>query len=621
MAAGQSVQDYIVIDDFSQGIVDSYSAVSGGDQSSAKDGAARKEDTYSCLAAPRGGLVPAWGIADSITQSLIDTAGRYHSGHPYMRVIGSHNASPVLRKGPLAPSNGTTSGTGWSTAYDGNDATPDHLFVMYEFFYDNTGSGDWRHRVSVRGYKRFLSSPATHDLVTFTSPLSMASLHADHVRYGHGAVFPYRQSYGWDSTPDPDYTLPGGPIIYMAHSLTPSRQDGVAGPTAKQYQYPDDSNNVADVTPTAHDVLEFVSITQHQGRIVAARRDFGGDPVAGANQYGYLLGDDGVVQMPEMLVAGQFNAGTTNTLVDGFFGTQLDQDDPYGFGVIHSLGANELLLVKQRGGALVARGDIDNPTVLKISGFPDVRNAANIGAQTPLGFVFGTRGGVYLYPGGDRAQSISPNLEGWFWQPTSATRLLPPQPQGKFAWFDPYIIAPGNWCMDTRNGAWMRYYPTPSLVGAGNGGRIFPFVEQSAGDHFYALNAGVSNSNSTEEYPNEIASRFSTTATMPAWSWRSQPLVRTRGRRINVREVQILAQALDGNETVTVTLYGYAHGSSYSQVLGTYAFTVPDVSRPVQLTHPFKVSGGDIEIKIVTSGPVNLYRIGIGYNEGQTAHV
>lgn len=622
MAAGQGVTDYITIDDFTPGIVDDYASISGSDQSPGKDGAARISDTYGCLAGPRGGLVPAWGIADSITQNLIDTAGRYHSAHPYMRVIATCNMSPIHRKGPDSPVIMTgAAGSGWNLAYSDSPTTPDHLFVMYQMFYDNTGSGDWRHRVAVVGYKRFKSSPDTHTPVNFTSPMSISSLHADHVRFGFGAMFGYRQSTDYPDDP----TFAGMPLLWMGHAVTASKIASYLGPGCKRYMWPKDPFSFANVDDASTALLghNFALALEHQGRVVEIQRSFygvtdGGD-FGGNNSYGQPFGADGVFENVEHSYVNEFNAGAVDAVDIGT--TQFSAGDPFGIAVAHSLSANELLLVKQRGGALLVRGDIANPTVIKLGSMPDVRGAANIGAQTPLGFVFGTRGGVYLYPGGDRAQCISPNLEGWFWQPTSMTRLLNPQPYGQFAWFDPYLIAPNNWCWDSRTGAWMRYYPTPTLAGAGNGGRIFPFIETSAADHFYALNAGVSNSNATEEYPNQVASRFSTTATMPAWSWRSQPLVRTRGRRINVREVQILAQALDGPETVAVTVYGYGPGSSYSEVLGSYTFNVPDASRPVQLTHPFKCTGGDVEVKIVTSGPVNLYRLSIGYNEGPTAHV
>jgi hypothetical protein len=637
MAAGQGVLDYITIDDFTPGIVEDFSSLSLAgthNQSSAKDGAARVNDTYGCLAGPRGGLMPAFSLDGTITTTFPQVSGRMHPAHPYKRVLATLLVSPIVKSSQKQ----WGIDANWNTAYAGNTATPDSLWVLYQYYYDAANTGT-THQVMVdsANYREFEAAAGQTIATAFTGPDTAASIHTTQLTFGYGALNMMRLIQA--STPVPGATSPGEPLIHGAWSFASVYDTDFAGSVpanAKEYSRYSiaQGHDALDLAPIAGShFLPFTIALEHQGRILAQERvwqvyDSGGG----------MVGDSGFAFPGGFWKGGRgsfFNMGCIPS--GGNWGytdfnyafnitphvLQFDTGDVGGgIAVAQSLSASELFLVKNRGGGVLVRGDVANPTVTRLKGVPDVNGAANIGCLTPNGFVFGTRQGVWVYPGGDVAQKLSPNLDGWFWKPSTMTRLQDPQPYGKFAYFDPYIIAPNNWCMDTRTGTWMRYFPTPELVGAGNGGRTFAFAEVSAYDHFYAIQAGIGNSSTADDYNLTAAHRFKPGGSTggPAWSWRSQPLIRSRGRRMKVREVVILAQA-STTTTMAVTLYGYRDGTPTTQVLGSYTFTIPAAGRPVELSHSFNVAGGDIEVKIVTNGPATLYRIALGYQETQTAHV
>lgn len=638
MASGQGVTDYITIDDFTPGIQSDFQSAGAldatGAQSSAKDGAARITDTYSCLAGPRGGLMPAFAVDQVVntgTGVLFRTipadnptplVARLHTSHPYERIIATAVVSPIYQGSQPAPGGAL----GWNSAENTDYSNPDSLLFMIQSFYDNTLAGDWRIRCSVRRYEAFGGN--LWDVPVFLGPDQLTNLSQQWVKYGYGAMNMVRNALTPSGTVD--YTKPASPALSTAFSFGRSFHNDAAAlfPNDGRYSATYEQSTFSGFGPLI-DFMPFTFAFTHQGRLVAHHNaptiDFtNGVFVGGVSSGRFNFANNSSVEGSGSFGYSDYNSGGAPdpATQQHPYVVQFDQHNHQGYGVWQSLSSSELLLLPNRGPAQLVKGDIANPTVTLLKGMPEIESASNIGIRTPQGFFFGTRQGVYMYQGGDSAVKVSPNLDGWFWQCASMTRLKPPQPNGKFGYVDPYLIAPNNWVMDTRNGCWMRYFPTPDLVGAGNGGRIYPYIETSASGKFYAIPAGIcaTNGTPTDSYNLDYASRFKPGTKQTAWSWRSQPLIRTRGRRIKVREVVILAQA-DTTSTLAVTLYGYKAGSPTVQVLGTYTFTIPAASRPVQLSHPFNVPGGDIEVKMVAAGPVTVYRLQVGYNEGQTAHV
>lgn len=152
----------------------------------------------------------------------------------------------------------------------------------------------------------------------------------------------------------------------------------------------------------------------------------------------------------------------------------LSEENPSGYGAWASLNANEALFIKHRGGGVVVRGDIANPTVIRLPGIQSTNGTHCVGCSVPgIGYVYGTCVGVFAWEEQDASTPISEQLPPTFWindrNWTGATtgiaaRTVPATVNtsvyghysltGRFAYSYPYVFAPNSWVYDTRTKAW-----------------------------------------------------------------------------------------------------------------------------------------------------------------------
>ena len=574
----------------------------------APDGAATELSTNGCYGLPNGGLAPLPRIAESIVDTLIN-ATETLGNKPGTVSSFDFNRQVVLSTGIMSPVLNDVTGARWNGRIAPNNDfdTPDLLFVQYEWLYDTTGLGtNYQKNHQVRMFNRAKSTPSTLDLLggstALSGTVSGAVLGSSNFRYSRGSMEVARATNAVYST-TANIGVPQ--LAYLVNTC-----EGAAG-TYLQLSWPNNSG-IADTSSTLLSLVNPHFFFAHQGRLVVG--------------FGLGTGTNGAPLGPEQGDAAgnrfRFVDGGTalgwsepNNLTSGFEldANPFDADVPSGAGAWASMNANEAILIKDRGGAVVIRGDLAAPQRVRLPGVPSTYGAGCIPVSTPLGLIYGTRHGVWSWTGSDTAQLLSPNLDGWFWKPLAsqfdtrgvvADKLLPLQPKGKFAYSHPWIFAPNNWVMDTRTGGWFRLSTT----------RYYAHYEVSANGSVYAIPPAISTTDGltvADRYDPDSESRAT------SYQWRSQPLQRARGKRIQVREIEIVAGGLDSS-TIQVQVYGSE--SSFPQ---SHTFTLSGgTDRPRVYRAQVSIVAHDAQVLVTATGAggtnnaPTLYRLTLSYQEG-----
>jgi len=298
------------------------------------------------------------------------------------------------------------------------------------------------------------------------------------------------------------------------------------------------------------------------------------------------------------------------------------EENVSGYGTWSSVDANSLFLVKNSGGGVMLNGDIDRPTVQRLPGVPSVGGFANRGANTESGYVYGSTSGVWIWAGGNTATNLAPQLHPTFWIPEDETVQPADSAQpgrqlgqlvGSFGYRWPYLYAPNNWMMDLRSGGWWRYWPTPEQDD--DRGVHFAFNEVDSLGNLWAFPASHLDGSAVDRPEDDDVSllynendyliyrQFDLTNPTDYWSWKSQPLTRTRSRYLSFKSVTIVAS---GVGRVTVELIGLNGVSQEVEF---------DLSSPKRsmMNRNMNVKATDAEVKITA-------RAGTPDGEAPTVH-
>lgn len=276
----------------------------------------------------------------------------------------------------------------------------------------------------------------------------------------------------------------------------------------------------------------FSLLCSHQGRVVYAQR--GITPTYGPSSLGYHSADF-IAYTP----VGDFSGAGANAI--------WGEEGASPIGAMLSMSANELLIIRHYGGGVLVRGDLDNPQVYRLPLAHSTGGYMAKACHTPVGVFYATRDGIVRWAGGDTTEIASKQLRGDFWVPHSE---YIEGMHGRLAWWNPYVLAPNGYLLNTETGGWWRLDnpATPYShydVSAWNG-KLYAFPYKAQGD-------GVQTWWDTFEV-DKLASTY---------SWRSQPILETLEREFNCAEIEITAQrmansmSVSGDAYVTVTLTGY----------------------------------------------------------------
>lgn len=522
---------WIEIKDFSPGIFDTVTPNN-------PIGSATRANTYKCIATENGALAPA--PRRTLEVSDTDRNGAGDPASPYF-IGGLFCADPTFDgTNPLGPDQNNT-----------------EIFVGYEWFESN----DDRRR-QVRRYKRGIATPAWETV--FDDTLNVPNLFDIDYR---PARCVFQSSRSNQTTP----TDAGVPVVVFCY-------DGILE------EFPDDTNPGVTGTfsmPTPGPGNPEVSlIIAHQNRIVVfplTLTGFGLNDVYATNEGIYFTATNDV---------------GTNAAAD-FSNVIFGAENPTGYQCGASLTANELLLLKSKGGALMLRGDLLNVTSINLPNVQSPGFSMNHGCRTKLGFAYCVDNmGMFVWAGGDASEDISLQLAPNFWRPQFQQTGNYFRSHTTCAKWAPWIVTPNNWLYDMDQGGWWRL--DGSDVGTPH--EMYHMDVDWTGRWLYGSNHlwedGTSDLNVN---PDKIVFyEYDKNYGAATYSWQSHPMQGTMDRVVNVREV-VLVLSGEGEVVVTVTGRDGTNDTATIPVNSTF---------PVMLRAPVKVQGTNIQVRVEASCPV-----------------
>lgn len=209
-----------------------------------------------------------------------------------------------------------------------------------------------------------------------------------------------------------------------------------------------------------------------------------------------------------------------DALSDRFLNVVLAPEDPTGYGVLASMTANELLLIKARGGALILSGSLND---YRLNQKPYVKGTGlslNMGCASPIGYVYPVDGGgVWLF-GGDKSEHISPQMDPEFWRPDYESSAFGPSHTSSTAWQE-WVIFPNNWLYDTDTGTWWKLENPDRAV-------LHHVSADWRGEHLYATPEYVT-ADYSGDTPQILGYDYDINDKRQFWSARTHPIDFIRG--------------------------------------------------------------------------------------------
>lgn len=547
------------------------------------DGSAQLDGTWQCYGDANGGLYPLPRRTRVLSQDILD----WGEEETWEERFPAGAAIAILDICLMSPVVSTTS-IGFEAP-----PLPDALFVSY-FWYEDGGEGV-RTRAIGRQHKMYLGD-ITHPVYTLWNEDEAAELVEDEGdRIGslaYSSWFTSRAAYGIEDFDDPNINLIG--LIQMRGFISVVSSDELDGAIHLIAAYPaneiesdpaSDTVNIPD--GIQNNKGEVAWMLGHQGRSVFGMRRTGPDQ---ENQFLEPFGENGVMPIGEAVSWSDVNfaflkfEGTIFTERTAFV-----EENPSGYAVFTSMNANELFLVKNKGGAVVLRGSLNNPTVVKLAGVEPARGAMNIPAITPEGCYYGSTSGVWLWSGADTSQCVSPQLDGFFWETGPYIGSTRPGLKGRFCYSYPFVYAPNDWVYDVRTKGWFRLVGRveDSEVPEAQNTNPYMFYDTSWDGRVYASPGGITPSD------NCVADIFDGNFLATAYKWKSQPFTATMNTDVEFKRIILVAQ---GQGTVTITIEGLSDTEVTPE-----SFEIDSPDRPVRFEVITTCRATDPQVTIYSS--------------------
>jgi hypothetical protein len=273
----------------------------------------------------------------------------------------------------------------------------------------------------------------------------------------------------------------------------------------------------------------------------------------------------------ELLVfCGPYKVGSspgTNYIIPG-------EESSSGYGAVASMNANELVLIRHDGGALVIRASLDQPQLISLPMVEGSHGVECVPAVTPLGLVYLSRNGVFAWNGQDSSQKLSQQIDGDL---TDCSPTIQPYgSRGRLAWWHPFLLVPNNLLMDSRTGGWWKLdndadHPVYNCYDTDRDGRLYAFRHK------------------TTQTNNIPFDRYDQTALAADWSWQSLPILDEvaagKDRFDSMASVELTAErAATGTPVITVTVTGYdERGTATTTGTATFDLSTSSTTHPSAL--------------------------------------
>jgi hypothetical protein len=508
-------------------------------------GVAQDEGTYSCYANSSGSLIPLPANTATVTHDLL-TGGAIESEE--FRITGLFVNDPVFYEPESYTGIYQNNSEVW-VGFEWSDATDLHQQVE-RYLRDYAINPDWE-LVHTRAYTNTYDSRVRPRKTEFIAIRS--------------------------NTADPNVA---GPVVvcWVCSGVAQSFPDDTA-PTVSGTRYmPGD--NVDDASAA---LLGVDGIVAHQGRAVIfplSVLGMGTNQVYVTNEAFYWTPVNDVSQVD------------TSIAVGGYFNGVAAYDNPTGYQVYESQTANELLLIKARGGGMIISGNLNDYQVRNLPNVRGTGHSMNRGTRSPRGFVYPTdNGGVWLWEGGDLSVNISPQMDPNFWRTPAVSPALgddPEREQSENEWgyqqtqcceWNQFVMFPNNWLWDTDHNGWWKI---------ANGDEFI--IHRWAADWANLICYGTPSGFVTADDP--VLYEFNKVVPASEMGWHSHPLEGTIDRRVIMREFILTAEG-DGEVVITIT---NADGDSQSETVVIHPNETPQI-RSVM----FGQSGSHLTIKMVST--------------------
>ncbi|MFG0329851.1 MAG: hypothetical protein ACF8PN_08140 [Phycisphaerales bacterium] len=460
-------------------------------------GQAQREGTFQCMTDDAGALVPAPRLAATITRDPADLGSPTLLNEQF-RISGIYGNAPVYS---------FTDPDDYNTT--GPDENHTEIFMALEWW---TSPGDLH--LEVARYRRNLETPVWEQVWTRNYPTGTYDVRTR----PRNCVF-------FSQLSNPSDPLSGGPrVVAWVFSANARVFPDPANPTVSA-TVPLPADAVGDPQP-------FVDPTWglgHQGRFVILPLYVTGD---GSNGQVYVSSETGYWTPPNDHSQRDPNLSLWFNILGGY-------EEGSGYGALASLTADELFLVKLRGGAIFIAGDLNSPDEVRT--LPYVRSTGMSlcdGTRCYLGYAYPVdSSGVWLWSGGDTSEHVTKHLNGEFWRPTPVAPAYPPEGEDPSAtgwghgntqatWWNEFSLFPNNWMWDTDHRGWWRLLD-PDFIE----------VHKWTSDERGRLAWGAPSGFTTVTDP--VAYEFSRDAGATLWQWRSHPLTHTVDREYRVTDVII----------------------------------------------------------------------------------
>lgn len=520
--------EWQVIKDFTPGIHQRLS-------SDYPPGTASPSGTYRCYAVEGGALAP---LPAKLTRSITISppASPASNQASEFRLIGLHLAGPLFYSSEATP---------------GVDENHTEIFIGMEWWVSNTLY------TQVARYRRhYLTNPAW-EAVWNSSDAGTYS----------ATTRPRNVTFGTTRSNN-DNPLQSGPIViaWVVNGYARFFPDDLDTSVVSTVAMPGDR---ADAINSPTQLIIPINMVCHQGRVIItplSLQNFGTGAALTHNESLYWTAFNDLRTLDSTYDAG---AGD----VPAYFTVSVGPENPTGYGVMASLTANELLMIKARGGAVVIQGDVSGvgPSSPTARTLPYVRSTGLSlcnGTYGPVGYVYPVDGGgAWLWQGGDFSQNLTKHLEADFWRPTPTDLTGTANAWGhgntQMDSAANWVFFPNNWMWDTDLGGFWRIDDPDDRV-------IHRWAVDYRNRYAYGTPSGFRDSDDPAVY------EYALTVPCNTYSWQSQPLSTTIDKSVQLLDVAVVATGLG---QIKVTASTLESPTGIDRMFYSTSTSFPDVQR------------------------------------------
>ena len=212
-----------------------------------------------------------------------------------------------------------------------------------------------------------------------------------------------------------------------------------------------------------------------------------------------------------------------------------------------SLSSGELLLLTANNGGIIVANDVFSPYVTAVPGVQGTGGMVGKACVSPLGLIYMSSEGAWVWSGGASSQRISTSLAPNF--ASYGTKF--PLNQFEILDYADWLFFPGNWIYDTVGGGWW-IINDPNINDSLNYYN-FHFALGNSTPNFGTLQAIFATPSFTLAGANQFMVSYTLPICASKWRYTTNPIQVDHGNVVDVREVVVTARNV-GTFTYTINI-------------------------------------------------------------------